>query len=161
MAVVALLAAGCSGQAVKSVKGKVTYNGEPLAGAELEFVPQSDLTIGGFGDSTDADGTFEIRIGKGTGRNARSGSFVVLVTKGKGIGITPPDNYATMTPEERERAMMKATAPGAVSATGSTAGVGVLPAQYSNKSTTPFHFDLAEGENDIGTLKLTGPPLKK
>src|SRR4051794_7306405 len=86
----ALLAAGCSaGSSVSIVKGKVFYNGQPLSAAELEFKPEKDLTLGAFGGQTDAEGNFEIKLGKGTGMNARPGKFVVLITKGKGLGLMP------------------------------------------------------------------------
>src|SRR5262245_10553192 len=90
LAAVALLAAGC-GSRLSTVKGKVLYNGEPLAGADLEFKPESDLTLGSFGGQTDSEGHFEIKIGKGTGMNAKPGRYVVLITKGKAIGMPPPD----------------------------------------------------------------------
>src|SRR6266849_1193800 len=121
-----LLAGGCSGAGVTMVKGKVFYNSEPLAGGELEFRPEKDLTLGSFGGATDFDGNFEIRIGKGTGMNARPGRFVVLVTKGRGIGISPPD--ASMSEEERVKALMQMgpVAPGV----GSKNATGILPERY-------------------------------
>lgn len=157
-----LVAAGCSsGASLKLVKGKVTYNGEPLGAADLEFVPKEDRTIGSFMGQADPDGTFEIKIGKGTGRNAKPGSFIVLVTKGKGFGAPPPEVAAGLSEEERVHALMKA-GPGGPGSVGSGSGnYGILPDKYANKATSPFKFDLSEGENDIGTLKLDGPALKK
>src|SRR5215475_3862602 len=99
-----LLAAGCSGSPVSTVKGKVLYNGAPLSGADLEFKPETDLTLGSFGGQTDSDGSFEIKFGRGTGMNAKPGRFVVLITKGKPIGMPPPD--AHLSEEERVQALM-------------------------------------------------------
>ena len=48
-AAIVLLVAGCSEAGVTMVKGKVLYNDEPLAGGELEFRPEKDLTLGSFG----------------------------------------------------------------------------------------------------------------
>jgi len=157
LAAVISLAAGCSGAGVSLVKGKVLYNGEPLADGELEFRPEKDLTLGSFGGATDSDGRFEIRIGKGTGMNARPGRFVVLITKGKGIGITPPD--ASMNEEERVKVLMQ-MGPGGPGV-GSKAAIGILPERYSNAATTPFKVEISDGPNDLNPFRLEGPPLKR
>jgi hypothetical protein len=162
-AALALLVAGCSSySSVKMVKGKVTYNGDPLGGADLEFVPKNDLSIGSFTSQTDPDGTFEVKLGKGTGRNARPGEFVALVTKGKagGTGMPSPDVIGGLSEEERLKVLMKA-GPGATAPSGSSGSQGLLPERYGSKASSPFKFTLSEGENDLGTLKLDGPPLKK
>ncbi len=163
VAVFALLAAGCSAySSVKHVTGKVTYNNEPLGGADLEFVPKTDLTLGSFGAQTEPDGTFSVKLGKGTGRNARPGDFIVLVTKGKGAGMPSPDVIGGLNEQEREKILMKAQASlVGVASGGSSGSQGLLPERYSSKASSPFKFTLSEGENDLGTLKLEGPPLKK
>src|SRR5207237_3499994 len=138
LAAVISLVAGCSGAGVSLVKGKVLYNGEPLADGELEFRPEKDLTLGSFGGATDSDGRFEIKIGKGTGMNARPGRFVVLITKGKGIGISLPD--AGMGEEERVKALMQ-RGPGAPGV-GGRGALGLLPERYSHAATTPFRVDI-------------------
>jgi hypothetical protein len=154
---ITVLAAGCSRPSVSTVKGRVLYNGEPLAGAELEFKPEKDLTLGSFGGQTDSDGRFEIKIGKGTGMNARPGRFVVLITKGKAIGLPPPD--AGMSEEERVKALMKA-GPGGPGVSGPGAA-GILPSKYALSSSTPFKVDISEGANDLNPFRMEGPPLKK
>lgn len=156
-ALVLLAAAGCSGASPITVKGKVLYNGEPLAGADLEFVPEQDMKLGSFGGQTEPDGRFEIKIGKGTGMNAKPGRFVVMITKGKGIGLPPPD--AAMNDEERVKAMM-AAGPGAPTQVGSAAA-GILPLKYASASTSPFKVDISDGANDLNPFKMDGPPLKK
>jgi hypothetical protein len=137
IALVAVLAAGCASAPpeVKIVRGKVTYNGAPLAKADLEFTPETDLTLGAFMGQTDSEGAYDIALGKGTGKNAKPGKFVVLVSKGS------------------------STAGGVNPAEGGT--YGILPQQYAIKSSTPFHIELAVGINELETLKLEGPPLKK
>jgi hypothetical protein len=152
----ALLAAGCAGRGVSQVKGQVLYNGEPLSGAELEFRPESDLTLGSFGGATDSEGRFEIRIGKGTGMNARAGRFVVLITKGKAVGMPEPD--AGMSDEERVKALMH-IGPGGPGS--DPASAGVLPARYAGASSTPFKVEISEGANDLNPFRMEGPPLKK
>jgi hypothetical protein len=154
-AAIALLAAGCSGSKVGTVKGQVLYNGEPLAGADLEFTPESDLTLGSFGGQTDAEGHFKIRIGKGTGMNAKPGRYAVLITKGKSIGLPPPE--AARNEEDRVKALME-MGPGGPGA-GSSGAVGILPAKYASRDTTPFKVEISTGVNDLNPFRLDGPPL--
>jgi hypothetical protein len=156
-AALALLVAGCSGPSVGTVKGKVLYNGEPLGGADLEFKPETDLALGSFGGQTDAEGLFKIKIGPGTGMNARPGRYVVLITKGKGIGLPAPD--AALSEEDRVKALMQA-GPGGPGTQGSAAA-GILPVKYSSPSSTPFKVDISAGENDLNPFQMDGPPLKK
>jgi hypothetical protein len=158
-AAIVLLAAGCSGGggSVNMVKGKVLYNGEPLAGADVGFTPESDLTLGSFGGQTDKEGRFEVKIGKGTGMNAKPGRYAVLITKGAGIGLPPPD--ARVSEEERVKALMQ-VGPGGPGAGGAGAH-GILPARYSSLATTPFKVDISDGPNDLNPFMMDGPPLKK
>jgi len=155
-AVLALLAAGCSGSPVSVVKGKVLYNGAPLSGADLEFKPETDLTLGSFGGQTDSDGSFEIKIGRGTGMNAKPGRYVVLITKGKPIGLPPPD--ARLSEEERVKALME-MGPGGPGAGGANAGI--LPVKYAGAASTPFKVEISVGMNDLNPFRMEGPPLKK
>src|SRR6266851_3990547 len=157
LAAIVLLTSGCSEAGVTMVKGKVLYNGEPLADGELEFRPEKDLTLGSFGGATDSDGRFEIKIGKGTGMNAKPGRFVVLITKGKGIGISPPD--AHLSEEERVKALMQ-MGPGGPGIGGKGAS-GILPERYSNAATTPFKVEISDGANDLNPFRMEGPPLKR
>jgi hypothetical protein len=161
---VALLAAGCSKPGVNAVKGKVYYNNQPLSGAEVEFKPETDLTLGAFMGHTDADGNFEIKVGKGTGMNARPGKFVALVTKGRSItGMMPPPDAPGMTEEQRIKAMMEASPvpPSSGSNRINTAAYGILPVKYSTPSQTPFRVEIKEGVNELQPFKLEGPPLPK
>ena len=157
LAAIGLLASGCSEAGVTMVKGKVLYNGEPLPDGELEFRPEKDLTLGSFGGATDSEGRFEIKIGKGTGMNAKPGRYVVLITKGKAIGISPPD--AQMSNEERVKALMQ-MGPGGPGVGGRSA-TGNLPERYSNAATTPFKVEISAGANDLNPFRMEGPPLKR
>ena len=157
-AAILLLVSGCSGGGVSKVKGQVFYNGEPLSGADLEFRPESDLTLGSFGGQTDREGRFEIRIGKGTGMNAKPGRFVVLITKGKLIGAPPPEDTASMNEEDRVKALMQSGPGGPGTSSG---GSGILPAKYGSANTTPFKVEISPGENDLNPFRMDGPALKK
>lgn len=156
-AAIALLAAGCSGTSLSTVKGKVLYNGEALAGADLEFKPETDLALGSFGGQTDAEGRFEIKIGKGTGQYAKPGRYVVLITKGKAIGLPPAE--AATNEEDRVKALMQA-GPGGTGV-GSRGAAGILPERYSSAGTTPFKIEISEGVNDLNAFMMEGPSLKK
>ena len=133
----AVFAAGCASSPpeVKIVRGKVTYNGEPLAKADLEFTPEIDLSLGAFGGQTDSEGAFDIELGKGTGKHAKPGRYLVLISKGssKTTGIMP----------------------------GEGGTYGILPEKYAIKGSTPFHLEIVAGVNELETLNLEGPPLKK
>ncbi len=156
----ALFVVGCSQSGAGLVKGKVFYNDEPLAGADLEFKPEQDMSLGAFGGQTDGQGNFEIKIGKGTGMNAKPGRYVALISKGKTADMPPPD--APMTEEERVQALMKmgpGPGPGGRALGKGSAG-GMLPAKYASASTSPFKVDIGEGVNDLNPFRLQGPPLR-
>jgi hypothetical protein len=164
-AALVLLTTGCSKPGVSVVKGKVYYNNQPLSGAEVEFKPETDMTLGAFIGQTDADGNFEIKLGKGTGMNARPGKFVALITKGRSVvGMMPPPDAPGMTEEQRIKAMMEAgpVPPSGAGRSGvNTAAYGILPIKYSTPSQSPFKVEISEGMNDLNPFRLEGPPLKK
>jgi hypothetical protein len=88
--------------------------------------------------------------------NARPGRFVVLITKGKGIGMPDPD--ANLSEEERVNALMR-MGPGGP---GSVAGAaGILPPRYASPASTPFKVEISEGMNDLNPFQMEGPALKK
>jgi hypothetical protein len=82
-AVLALLAAGCGGEGgptLVPVKGTVTFNGEPLEGATVTFIPEvtnAEQTSGG--DVTGPQGNFKIKYRDRAGLAA--GKYKVLVDK--------------------------------------------------------------------------------
>ena len=60
-ALAALPLVGCSsGTGVKKVTGTVTLDGDPLAGAEVQFWPKDDIQLGSHLSRTGADGRFEL-----------------------------------------------------------------------------------------------------
>jgi len=76
---------GCPGGASRDqpdlvpVSGTVTLNGEPLAGAEVAFIPTGSTGGTGAFGSTDASGHYELNSGGQTG--APVGEFKVAITK--------------------------------------------------------------------------------
>jgi hypothetical protein len=74
----ALIAGGCgsSGPELGHVSGKVTLNGQPLAEATVEFIPQSGRPSVG---TTDADGQYVLRY-TGDQPGALFGTHTVRIT---------------------------------------------------------------------------------
>lgn len=81
----AVLLGGCgrSGEQppnLVSVTGKVTLNGEPLAGASISFVPRDQTKgTGGFG-ATLPDGSYEI-LHRSSKKGIEPGAYTVLFSK--------------------------------------------------------------------------------
>ena len=75
-----ILGAGCgSDEGLTSASGTVTLDGAPLAGATVEFHPQSPTGIDGVAE-TNTEGKYEIRTFQGK-RGSLPGSYKVVVTK--------------------------------------------------------------------------------
>lgn len=86
-----VLLAGCGGEKLPTVpvKGTVTYNGKPLDGADVAFVPK-DPEGGGRGASgvTDSQGNFKLQtflVGDKTAAGALPGEYLVSVSKREDI----------------------------------------------------------------------------
>jgi hypothetical protein len=111
-----------------SVKGVVTLDGEPLAGATVLFLPEDNQGRPAQG-LTAKDGTFHLATGSENG--AAPGTYKVLVTKTEGVlppGATPapPSEGPGLEPSEKgPRHTGKALK-------------SLVPPQYSNPSATPF-----------------------
>ncbi|TWT60034.1 carboxypeptidase-like regulatory domain-containing protein [Rubinisphaera italica] len=88
-----LLLAGCGGatdrDATYSVKGKVIYNGSPVAQANVMFVPENGRPASG---TSDDQGEFTLTTYT-SGDGAQPGEHQVLVTKLE--PASPNDPYAT------------------------------------------------------------------
>jgi hypothetical protein len=76
-AVVLLAAVGC-GQPAGQPAGKVTWKGQPVAGAELAFEPESGPEAAAYGTSGQ-DGTYSLEFRKGGGLPA--GPCKVTITR--------------------------------------------------------------------------------
>ena len=86
---------GCGGKksegSGRPVTGKVTYNGQPVAGATVTFVGVANSAFG----MTDAEGNFKLRTA--SGENVPLGDYQVTVTKTD----TPPPAAAANPGEYR------------------------------------------------------------
>ena len=83
LTVVAFTCCGCNsgGLAVYPVKGKVTFNGKPMAGGgSIAFVPQGGEAKVDSGGEIKADGTYELSTHK-PGDGAMAGDFKVVITQ--------------------------------------------------------------------------------
>jgi hypothetical protein len=81
LAIAAFVTCGCSsgGVTVYPVKGKVTFNGKPLAGGgSIAFVPQGGEAKVDSGGEIKADGTYELTTHK-PGDGAMVGDFKVVI----------------------------------------------------------------------------------
>jgi hypothetical protein len=108
-----LLLVGCGSEAPKGpprvpLAGTVTFDGQPLGGADITFFNQDDEV----GMITSAEGNYKIPIG------ARPGSYKVTVSKLKGLenipeGVavapSPGENPEMIPPQFSSRSLTKLT----------------------------------------------------
>lgn len=101
----AILAAGCGGKhpPVYPVTGVVTYNGAPVEGAEVVFLPQSESAAQAPSAKTDASGRYQLQTFFSTeviASGAPPGGYKVTVTK---MEIPPGivDPYKKDTPQPK------------------------------------------------------------
>jgi hypothetical protein len=147
--VLALVPFGCNSYSgVTKVTGTVTMDKAPLTGAHVQFLPRNreDMHLGEFGGISDGDGKFEVLLGPKMGKFAQPGQFVLVVTKGAGIGAPPASDLKD---EERTKELMK---------TGPGTGGGTLPAIYGDRNRSPFKVELTAGVNAVGSFDLKTKP---
>lgn len=104
-AAVTLLASGCGGKnKLHKVDGVVTYKGEPLAGATVQFIPQEGKGAPASGVTGD-DGSFRLTTFN-TGDGAKPGDYKVVITVGEARDPTggPPNMND---PDAMKRAMVE------------------------------------------------------
>ncbi len=85
----ALLAAGCSqgpkGPELRPVAGTVRWQGQPLAGALVRFIPSGDTPGGGGSAITDLAGGYALTDARG-GKGVAAGEYKVVISK----RVAPP-----------------------------------------------------------------------
>ena len=139
VAALAITAAGCGGGdklLMADAAGTVKYNGTPLEGATVVFVPDSGLPATGV---TDADGRFTW--------NTR-GEPGAVVGPGK-VAITAVEQLIVVEgrePTAQELANMSRS---------------LIPEKYGHPTTSQLSAEVKVGENNEFKFELTGPPISK
>ena len=131
-------AAGCSQGGVPGtapVDGKVTYNGQPVAGATVSFVSEGDarMAVG----VTNENGIYQLVTLDTNG--AMPGKYTVLVTKTESV----PDPGAPVSMDEAAKNMGKPKDPKKL-----------LPSKYSDPAKTPLKFEVQAGRTNKFDLQL-------
>ena len=99
------LTAGCGGDGGPTLypaSGVVTYQGNPLAGAKVAFIPSGKGAIAMA--TTDVEGRFEIKTGALSGVVAGPAAVTVTMMESNKTGLDP-----AMTPEQMQEMAMAGT----------------------------------------------------
>ena len=131
--------AGCGGGEslpadAATVKGVLTHDGSPLAGATITF-KQKDGKQAAFGKS-DASGAYQLNSANVKG-GTLAGSYSVSVTKYEVVA----DNSVSEDDENYDGADKSGNA--------KAAAKNLLPAKFSKAGASGLEFDVAVGANDI------------
>jgi hypothetical protein len=129
-----VLVAGCPAATNSPVTGKMTLDGTPLAGAEIEFEKRDKEGVGKFSARSDAEGKF--KVAQIAGRTIAPGTYQVLVTK-----WVDPKGKIT---EQGEIDQLRA------------AGLAknVVPEKYADTASTPLKADIKAGSNELAPFDL-------
>lgn len=143
--VAALLASGCgSGPKVVTAKGTVLYQGKPLAGANVTFLPKDGESgqVTAINGITDAEGHFVLKTylgGNVTSEGAVPGEYRVTIAK-----YGPPQG---MTEEEYQEKVKAAENAIRTKETRIPEKVEVLPPEYSDNKKTTLTASIPSGGN--------------
>lgn len=139
-----LFLGGCADREVKAVTGRVTWNGQPLAGAQVQFCAPAGVERPSYTALTDADGRFEVFKDPRPGLGLQPGRYVILVAKFTGAAAAPKGEVAAAPLQE-------GILPGTYN---------ILPPLYNDRTKCPFNVDLHPGDNYI-PLVLEGKERRK
>lgn len=143
--VLATLVLGCSGGGpdLGTVKasGTVTYQGAPVEGAQVSFLPDGSGRAAAA--LTDSSGRFKLNTG-GTGDGALPGSYKVIVTK-----VATAAGSAGGSQEEQDAAARVARERGQT-----TAARDLQPAKYKSPATSGLTARIAKGAKNEFTFEL-------
>ena len=140
---ITISAAGC-GDSVKPsrgvpVSGRITMGGKPLADADVSFLND---TFVGFG-KTDAEGNYRLVQGAAPGKNK------VYISKFEG-GAAPSAGMQLNPEAGIDQGQLDAAQMGAAGLKKPAGPKQLVPADYSNPSTTKLSFDVtAEGSTGV------------
>jgi len=124
--------AGCGGVTGPSVNGQVKLDGQPLAGAQVQFVPKTDPNLGQGTATTDAGGNFTIAPDAHGNNLLKPGTYRVAVhkTEMKGGASSPGGGMGSM--------------------------VDVVPKEYS-AAKSRLVAEIREGNNSLQPFDLRSP----
>lgn len=140
---VALVLSGCGGggegtakrEKTHPVSGKVTYRGQPVAGATITFNPGQDpARKAGFG-ITDDNGNYSIGT-YAVGDGAIEGSYMVTISKALPAAVRQPDPPEDQYVPPEEMPAAKPTPP-----------VQMIPAKYASPTSSGLTFEVKPGSN--------------
>lgn len=143
-----MLGCGSAGPAAPKtvpVSGTVYLNGEPLAGAEVRFIREGFTSFG----ETGVDGRFELVQGAVPGENTVA---VSKIEGGSGIELNPEEGM--------DAGQLEAMRMGTEGTPGATnlpdLPRQVIPAKYSDPSTSKLTYPVPERGTTAADLRLTG-----
>ncbi|HWG46982.1 MAG TPA: hypothetical protein VN688_29735 [Gemmataceae bacterium] len=123
--------AGCTGKGGgANASGSVSLNGQPLADAEVQFIPRDDASLGTHSTTTDSAGKFTVKGDRNI--PLKPGPYVVIVNK---LAVKEGD--------------------GKQGAGGKGAMVNTVPLMYQNRGRTPLKADIQPGSNQLPPFELT------
>lgn len=135
----ALLVSGCGDRPIDTsmAEGTVTFNGQPVAGANVMFSPASEGAGSPAYATTDASGRFVLQTQQGApGAGTTAGEYKVTISKVEMVGT----GRKQMTPEGVEEEVMEPKE--------------VLPRQYKFQSSTPLTATVVEGQPNVFEFNL-------
>jgi hypothetical protein len=139
-----LLTPGCSQDDglpdTTPVRGTVTYQGKPVAGAVVTFLTSGPTTSPPATGTTTADGTFELTTFKNSD-GAVPGSYLVGVSKFETVGLDPNAD------DSMEAAAARANAPPPQTRS-------LLPEKYADPARSGLTFEVKEGETNEYKIEL-------
>jgi len=141
-----VLAAGCGGSdgpALYPVTGRLTKGGQPLAGVNVNFAPESGPASAG---RTNEDGKFVLNSQSGRA-GAVAGKHKVFLFDSSASALSGPIN---MSNDATREAMMNQRS-GGIGKRGEmkTTKSEKFPADYGSAQSTPFEFTVEEKSNEF------------
>lgn len=143
IATVVLVAAGCGGGVegppLYPVTGTVTYQGSPLPGARVTFLPEGKggVAMG----TTNSEGKFTLKTGAEAGVAAGNCKATVIMLEDSGSSVLKKG----MTPEDMQKLAME----GKLDAELKKQEKSLIPTRYSKANESGLAFEVKKGSNDI------------
>jgi len=138
-ATIVALVSGCGDSTIDTsmAEGTVTFNGQPVEGANVMFGPATEGSGSPAYATTDATGRFVLQTQQGAvGAGTTAGEYKVTISKVRMVGT----GRKQMTPEGVEEEIMQAEE--------------VLPRQYKLQSSTPLTAKVVEGQPNVFEFNL-------